>query len=193
MILYVIGLDAGAGLAYAVAAGQGFFLPSLVLRFGIFILPTAALAALAAWILRATRLGASTVALAVAFVGGVVLAAVPPFVFVGGFGGSGISAGGRGEPKMADIQDILTRMAGRKVLVSLDERLLARIDRAARRRGLSRSAYIAQLAAREPGTERGPGANRPVHAALRSLDRLFRRNPVPSDATAEIRGMRDER
>lgn len=84
-------------------------------------------------------------------------------------------------------------MASRKVLVSLDERILAKVDRAARRRGLTRSAYIAELATREKVSERGPGANSSVHAALRSLDGLFRRNRVPADATAEIRRMRDER
>lgn len=84
-------------------------------------------------------------------------------------------------------------MASRKVLVSLDERILARIDRAARRLGLSRSAYIAQLASKGTAAERGPGAESSVHAALRSLDRLFRRQRVPADATAEVRHMRDER
>lgn len=84
-------------------------------------------------------------------------------------------------------------VASRKVLVSLDERVLARIDRAARRLGLSRSAYIAQLASKRTAAERGSGAQNSVHAALRSLDRLFRRKPVPLDATAEIRHMRDER
>ena len=84
-------------------------------------------------------------------------------------------------------------MATRKVLVSLDDRVLARIDRAATRRGLSRSAYIARLANTENADERGPGVDSSVHKALRSLDRLFRRKPMPVDATAEIRHMRDER
>ncbi len=84
-------------------------------------------------------------------------------------------------------------MASRKVLVSLDDRILARIDRAATRRGLSRSAYIARLATTENLNERGLGVDSSVHKALRSLDRLFRRKPVPTDATAEIRRMRDER
>ncbi len=84
-------------------------------------------------------------------------------------------------------------MATRKVLVSLDERVLARIDRAATRRGLSRSAYIARLANTESVGEHGPGLDSSVHKALRSLDRLFRRKPMPVDATAEIRHMRDER
>ena len=38
-----------------------------------------------------------------------------------------------------------------KILVSIDEKLLARLDRAARKLGLSRSAFLARLVARELG------------------------------------------
>ena len=41
-----------------------------------------------------------------------------------------------------------------KILVSVDDKLLARIDRAASSAGLSRSAYLARLAARDLGEER---------------------------------------
>src|SRR5438132_1095508 len=42
-----------------------------------------------------------------------------------------------------------------KILVSVDDKLLARIDRAARAAGMSRSAYLAGLAARDLGADRG--------------------------------------
>lgn len=80
-----------------------------------------------------------------------------------------------------------------KILISLDERLLRRIDAAARRLGLSRSGYLARLAERDLGTARGPGQDPSVRAALRSLDRLFAENPTPGDVTAIVRKMRDER
>lgn len=85
-------------------------------------------------------------------------------------------------------------MAIRKVLVSLDERVVARIDRAARRQGLSRSAYIEQLAVADLASEKGPGADPSVRAAMAAVDDLFRRNPIPDeDFTLTVRRMRDER
>lgn len=85
-------------------------------------------------------------------------------------------------------------MATKKVLLSLDERVLARIDRAARRRGLTRSTYLQQLAVADLASDTGPGADPSVRAALASVDDLFRRNPVPAeDLTLVIRRMRDER
>lgn len=79
-----------------------------------------------------------------------------------------------------------------KVLISLDERLLRRIDRAAALKGLSRSAYIAQLAERETATELGPGADPRVRAALRRTDRLFAEAGTSGeDITALIRADRD--
>lgn len=81
-----------------------------------------------------------------------------------------------------------------KVLVSMDEALLGRIDEAARAAGLSRSAYLAGLAARDLGEERGPGASPKVRAALRRLDELMARYPTPAeDSTAAIRAERDAR
>lgn len=81
-----------------------------------------------------------------------------------------------------------------KVLVSMDEALLARVDEAARDAGLSRSAYLAQLATRDLGEERGPGASPRVHAALRRIDELVRSNPTPAeDSTDAIRAERDAR
>jgi hypothetical protein len=74
----------------------------------------------------------------------------------------------------------------------MDERLLRRIDRAARQRGLSRSAYLAELAARDVGLARGPGSTAQARGALRRLDGLFGRLPHEDPAEA-IRSQRDAR
>ncbi len=80
-----------------------------------------------------------------------------------------------------------------KVLVTLDDKLLAQVDRAARAAGLSRSAYLAKLASRELGKEIGPGASPQAQQALERIQELFRRNPTPEDPTAAIRAERDAR
>jgi hypothetical protein len=81
-----------------------------------------------------------------------------------------------------------------KVLVSLDDRLLARLDRLAAERGLSRSALLAEFAARGLGEPRGPGTQPEVRAALGELDRLFAEGQgPPEDSTAAIRAERDAR
>ena len=80
-----------------------------------------------------------------------------------------------------------------KILVSMDDRLVARVDREARRLGLSRSAYLARLAARELGAEQGPGRDPKVRQALAAVDKLFAENPHPGDITEIIRRMRDSR
>ena len=79
-----------------------------------------------------------------------------------------------------------------KVLVSFDDRLLKRIDRAARSRGLSRSGYLAELARRDLENSGGPGKDPSVRAALRTLDRLAADAPG-GDSTAAIRASRDAR
>jgi metal-responsive CopG/Arc/MetJ family transcriptional regulator len=79
-----------------------------------------------------------------------------------------------------------------KVLVSLDDMLLKRIDRAAKANGQSRSAYLAKLAEEDVSRGAGPGKRPEVRAALRELDRLFEGAPV-EDVTATIREMRDSR
>lgn len=78
-----------------------------------------------------------------------------------------------------------------RVHVSLDERLLKQIDRRAKSRALSRSAYLADLAARDLGSDRGPGADPRVGRAHSRLNELFERNPTGGDSTAIIREMRD--
>lgn len=80
-----------------------------------------------------------------------------------------------------------------KILVSMDDKLIASVDRAARRLGLSRSAYLARLAAKDVGATSGPGREPRVREALAALDRLFAENPTPGDVTAIIREMRDSR
>jgi hypothetical protein len=79
-----------------------------------------------------------------------------------------------------------------KILLSLEERLVRKIDRAARKLGLSRSAYIAQLAERDLGGGKGPGRGPAARSALRRLDRLFGSNPHP-DAAGSVRAERDAR
>ena len=94
----------------------------------------------------------------------------------------------RCEPRRPGYPDILLLMS--KVLVSLDEKLLARIDRAARSAGLSRSAYLARLAQRDLGESRGPGARRQARRAIRRLQVLFDAHPTDEDATAAVRSDR---
>jgi hypothetical protein len=79
-----------------------------------------------------------------------------------------------------------------KVLVSFDDALLRRIDRVASSRGLTRSAYLAQLAERDAAQALGPGKTPSVRVALRELDRLFAAAPA-GESTAAIRAARDAR
>jgi metal-responsive CopG/Arc/MetJ family transcriptional regulator len=79
-----------------------------------------------------------------------------------------------------------------KVLVSLNDALLRRVDRIAKARGLSRSAYIAELAERDLARSDGPGATRTARRALSRLDKLFAGAPV-EDSTIAIRAERDAR
>ena len=80
-----------------------------------------------------------------------------------------------------------------KILVSIDDRLLGRIDRAAKASGLTRSAYLSRIAAREVEAERGPGVDQRARRAMALLDRLFQQQPHPEDATVAIRAERDSR
>ncbi len=64
-------------------------------------------------------------------------------------------------------------MPAKRVLISIDERLLARIDEACARLGVSRSGFIAQSATRDLDGSAGPGADPGVRAALQALDRLI--------------------
>lgn len=79
-----------------------------------------------------------------------------------------------------------------KVLVSLNDALLRRIDRIAGARGLSRSAYLAQLAEDDAARSSGPGSAPTARRALTQLDRLFAGTPA-EDSTVAIRAERDGR
>lgn len=78
-----------------------------------------------------------------------------------------------------------------KVLVSLNDALLRRIDQTAKSRGLSRSAYLAGLAEHDT-TRAAPGATRVARRALSRLDELFAGGPA-EDSTTAIRSERDAR
>ncbi len=75
----------------------------------------------------------------------------------------------------------------------IDDRLLARLDREAAARGVSRSAYLSELVARQLPGAVGPGKSRQAHEALRKLDGLFAGNPHGEDSTRAIRALRDSR
>ena len=79
-----------------------------------------------------------------------------------------------------------------KVLVSLNDALLRRIDRIAKSRGLTRSAYLSQLAERDADRSSGPGETARARRALARLDALFERSPA-GDSTALVRAERDTR
>jgi metal-responsive CopG/Arc/MetJ family transcriptional regulator len=64
-------------------------------------------------------------------------------------------------------------MPAKRVLISIDERLLARVDERAQRLGIGRSTFLAQLADAELSGAQGAGADPAVRAALREIDRLF--------------------
>lgn len=76
--------------------------------------------------------------------------------------------------------------------MTLDERVLRRIDQEARRRGVSRSALVGELAARGLGVPVGPGADPSVQRAIERIQELAGGAPA-GDSTALIRAMRDGR
>ncbi|MCO5316626.1 MAG: type II toxin-antitoxin system HicB family antitoxin [Solirubrobacterales bacterium] len=77
-----------------------------------------------------------------------------------------------------------------KVLVSMDDRLLKRLDRAAQSQGKSRSAYLADLAEADSLRQTGQGKTPGARAALSRLDELFADSPS-GDSTDLIREDRD--
>lgn len=79
-----------------------------------------------------------------------------------------------------------------KVLVSFSEALLRQIDRLARSRGLSRSAYLSQLAERDVARSSGRGATTTSRRALARLDALFA-DGAAEDSTRAVRAERDAR
>lgn len=82
----------------------------------------------------------------------------------------------------------------RKVLISIDERLLGRVDAVAKERGLTRSGFIAELAQREVGgIRRSPEERRQIEDAFEQLRELGRRNYTGGDVSsaAIVRAERD--
>jgi metal-responsive CopG/Arc/MetJ family transcriptional regulator len=79
-----------------------------------------------------------------------------------------------------------------KVLVSIDEALLRRIDRVARARGLSRSAYLAEIAHRDVARSLGPGKTSQARRALSRLDTLIGAS-LAGESTVLVRAERDAR
>jgi metal-responsive CopG/Arc/MetJ family transcriptional regulator len=67
-------------------------------------------------------------------------------------------------------------MAAKRVLISIEERLLDRVDQACARMGVTRSRFLAQLADQHLSGGRGPGAEPGVQAALARIDRLAGRS-----------------
>lgn len=78
-----------------------------------------------------------------------------------------------------------------KVLVSFNDKLLKRIDRAANAGGKTRSAYLAEIA-ESALLQGGPGRKQSAREAMKKLDRLFAQAPA-GDSTAMIREERDAR
>ncbi|MGI8727031.1 MAG: hypothetical protein ACR2K6_05055 [Solirubrobacterales bacterium] len=80
-----------------------------------------------------------------------------------------------------------------KVLVSLEDDLLKRVDRVAGSRGMTRSAYLSELA--ESGLRRqgGQGTTGRAKRALKKLDRLMEAPTPGGDSTQMIRAERDAR
>ena len=84
-------------------------------------------------------------------------------------------------------------MTRRKILVTLDDALIRRLDRAARERGVTRSTLLATIAERDL-RRRTPEQQRGIDSALRALRRLAERNGISGeDAATTVRRMRDER
>lgn len=84
-------------------------------------------------------------------------------------------------------------MARRKILVTFDDALIRRLDRAARDQGVTRSALLATIAERDL-RRRTPERQREIDSALRSLRALAERcGTADEDAATVVRGMRDER
>ena len=79
-----------------------------------------------------------------------------------------------------------------KVLISLDPRVLQRIDAEAAKRQVSRSALIAEFAAQRLGGPLGAGADPAVHRALDRAKYLFR-GQGGADSTALLRADRESR
>jgi hypothetical protein len=61
----------------------------------------------------------------------------------------------------------------RRVLISINDELLDRIDEECRSLGMTRSGFLAELADERLIATRGPGADPAVHDRLAEIDALF--------------------
>lgn len=80
-----------------------------------------------------------------------------------------------------------------KVLVTMDQNLLARVDKAAVGEGLSRSAYLEKVLVEILPQARTRAELRKRQRALDRLRELGAKHGTPGDATAFIRSERDSR
>jgi hypothetical protein len=64
-------------------------------------------------------------------------------------------------------------MPAKRVLISIDDRLLARIDEAAMRSGRTRSGYLAGLASADLDGDTGPGSDPRARDALAAIERIL--------------------
>jgi metal-responsive CopG/Arc/MetJ family transcriptional regulator len=64
-------------------------------------------------------------------------------------------------------------MPAKRVLISIQEQLLVRVDERAARLGIGRSTYLAQLAAADLEGQSGPGGEANARGGIREADRLF--------------------
>lgn len=78
-----------------------------------------------------------------------------------------------------------------KILVTVDDSLLVRLDREAKLRGLSRSKYLSRLVEQHLDLASGPGQRSSVRNALNRLDRLFAQQPWGEEAARAVRQDRD--
>ena len=90
--VYALGIVLGSGMGYGAAAGSIGAAGPATLGIGLFVVPTALLAAITVTLLR-RQAPTSTPALVAAYLFGGLIGAIPPFAFIGGLGINGISAG----------------------------------------------------------------------------------------------------
>lgn len=91
--IFTLAVVVGVGIGYGVVMGDPSSVTGAVIGFGLFTIPSALVAGLTIGALRSRRVGADGRAVVGTFVLGALLAALPPFLYVGGLGVSGLSVG----------------------------------------------------------------------------------------------------
>lgn len=97
-----------------------------------------------------------------------------------------VAVTGAAPPKLSHGYTDIPRL-WRRFWSLLEDKLLKRIDGAARRLGFSRSAYLSHIATLDVERYDGPGKDRQVKGALRSIDELFAAAGRNGDTTRAIR------